>query len=278
MMRNGLILLALMMVLAACAESEPTTTGEAQDADTAAENRLTVVTSITDAGLFERILPDFEAQFSATVNVVVVDTTQVLSRGRNGDVDVLLITASQAEAFAADGDGTQSTAVMTEDMVIVGPESDMAGLTGRGNASLAFTLIADAGMTFISRGDNSIVHATEQAIWQESGISPDGQFWYQSTGQRMDAVLSEASEQQAYTLVDRATFVQRGDLDLMILVQGDTSLQVVYHVIPVSPAEYPNVNAALAQQFADWIMSEATQAAIGTYTVGGQAIFSPVMP
>lgn len=275
-MRNGLILLALMMVLAACAESAPTTTGEAQDADTAAENRLTVVTSITDAGLFERILPDFEAQFSATVDVVVVDTTQVLPRGRNGDVDVLLITASQAEAFAADG--TQSTAVMTEDMVIVGPESDMAGLTGRSNASLAFTLIADAGMTFISRGDNSIVHATERAIWQESGISPDGQFWYQSMGQRMDDVLIDASEQQAYALTDRATFARRDDLDLVILVQGDTSLQVIYHVIPVNPAEYPDVNAALAQQFADWLISEATQAAIGGYTASGQAIYSPVMP
>jgi tungstate transport system substrate-binding protein len=60
-----------------------------------------------------------------------------------------------------------------------------------------------------------------------------------------------------------------------VLVQGDKSLFNQYGVMVVNPARHPHVKAALAQQFADWVVSPAGQAAISSYTIGGEPLFFP---
>jgi ABC-type Fe3+ transport system substrate-binding protein len=62
-------------------------------------------------------------------------------------------------------------------------------------------------------------------------------------------------------LADRGTwlnFKNRGDL--AILVEGDTRLFNQYGVMVVNPAKHPHVKQALAQAFADWVVSPAGQA------------------
>ena len=41
----------------------------------------------------------------------------------------------------------------------------------------------------------------------------------------------------------------------------------------VNPARHPNVKKDLAQQFADWIVSPAGQAAINSYKIEGEQLF-----
>jgi tungstate transport system substrate-binding protein len=43
----------------------------------------------------------------------------------------------------------------------------------------------------------------------------------------------------------------------------------------VNPAKHPHVKAALAQQFADWVVAPAGQAAIAAYKIGGEQLFFP---
>ena len=43
----------------------------------------------------------------------------------------------------------------------------------------------------------------------------------------------------------------------------------------VNPARHPHVKAGLAQQFADWVVSRAGQAAIAGYKIGGEQLFFP---
>ena len=60
----------------------------------------------------------------------------------------------------------------------------------------------------------------------------------------------------AYVLTDRGTwlnFKNRGNL--AVLVEGDPRLFNQYGVIVVNPAKHPQVKTALAQAFADWIVS-----------------------
>ena len=240
---------------------------------------LATTTSTADSGLLDFILPVFEEKTGVSVDVIAVGTGQALELGVNGDADVLLVHArAREDAFMENGDGVRREDVMYNDFVIVGPASDPAGIKGKGKASTAFTMIADSASTFVSRGDDSGTHTKEKSVWTDAGIEPSGD-WYVSAGQGMGAVLVMASEQQAYTLSDRATYlaVKSEGLDLEIMVEGDPILFNPYGVIAVNPEKSPDINNDLANEFIDWLVSVETQQLISTFGVDtyGSPLFTP---
>jgi tungstate transport system substrate-binding protein len=94
----------------------------------------------------------------------------------------------------------------------------------------------------------------------------------------MGATLSIASEKDAYTISDRATYLAfQSRLQSRILVEKDPVLLNIYHVIRVDPARWPGVNAAGAQAFADYLVAPATQQLIGRFGLEKyrQALFVP---
>ena len=95
----------------------------------------------------------------------------------------------------------------------------------------------------------------------------------------MGATLTMASEKQAYTLSDRATYLARkkNGLDLEIMVEGDSRLFNPYGVIAVNPEKHPEVNAAGAQAFIEWITSVETQQLIRRFGMAefGESLFTP---
>jgi tungstate transport system substrate-binding protein len=269
-----IIALALIVATAACGSARAT-----QVPPTAEPARLILATTTStyDSGLLDYILPDFEAQYSATVDVVAVGTGQALAMGEAGDADVLLVHArAREEAFVEAGHGTARYDVMYNDFVILGPHADPAEIAGMGSASEAFAAIAAAQSTFVSRGDDSGTHTKEKEIWAQAGIKPAGD-WYLSAGQGMGAVLTMADEGQAYTLSDRATYLARKSegLNLEALVEGDPLLFNPYGVIPVDPEMHPGVNYDLATKFVAWITSVETQQLIASYERGGSQLFYP---
>ncbi|MBI5667833.1 MAG: substrate-binding domain-containing protein [Chloroflexi bacterium] len=237
---------------------------------------LATTTSTQDSGLLDYLLPVFEDEYGVAVDVIAVGTGQALELGRNGDADVLLVHArAREDEFVEQGFGTARYDVMYNDFIIVGPESDPAGIGGIMDAVAAFQQIAASESTFVSRGDDSGTHTKELAIWKQAGNTPEGD-WYISAGQGMGEVLNMANELQAYTLADRATFVSMQDkLALSIMVEGDPLLFNPYGVIPVNPDVHPQVNADLAQQFVDWLVSLPAQELIASYEVNGQKLFVP---
>lgn len=239
---------------------------------------LVTTTSAYDSGLLDSLLPDFEAEYNVEVEVVAVGTGQAIALGERGDADVLLVHARALEdRFMQEGHGVRCEDVMYNDFVIVGPTSDPAGIRGMEDAQEAFAGIAGAQAIFISRGDESGTHTKERSIWQKADIEPSGD-WYISAGQGMGEVLTMASEQQAYTLSDRATYLARkDDLELDILVEGDPVLFNPYRVIAVNPAKSPRINAELCNRFIDWLISIPTQDRIGRFGVEefGQPLFTP---
>ncbi len=272
-----LLLLALSVMLGAC---QPVTAPAAGDAAAApAKLILATTTSTQDSGLLDVILSDFEAQAGADVDVVAVGTGQALQLGTDCNADVVLVHArAREDKFMADGDGVRREDVMYNDFIILGPPSDPAGIKGMTDAAAAMTLIADTQAPFISRGDDSGTHTKELAVWKAAGIEPAGD-WYISAGQGMGAVLTMANEQQAYTLSDRATYLARTleGTELEIAVEGDPVLFNPYGVIVVNPEKCTNVNADLANQFADWIISVPTQELIAAFGQEefGQSLFIP---
>ncbi|MEM8729681.1 MAG: substrate-binding domain-containing protein [Pseudomonadota bacterium] len=240
---------------------------------------LQSTTSTQNAGLFDHLLPRFQAQTGIAVRVVAVGTGQALRNAANGDGDVVLVHAKPAELrFVSEGHGTARYDVMYNDFVIVGPAEDPAALAGGRDAVQALRRIAERRAVFASRGDDSGTHQMEQRLWATAGIdaaAASGR-WYRETGSGMGATLNVAVGMGAYALTDRATWLAFGNKgDHQILVENDPLLFNQYGIIPVSSQAHPGVKADLAHRFVDWILSETGQAAIASFQIDGQQLFYP---
>src|SRR6476620_6080625 len=150
-----------------------------------AQDKSIVVASTTstqDSGLFSHILPLFKAKTRIDVNVVAQGTGQALDTGRRGDADVVFVHAKPLEEkFLAEGFSLKRYPVMYTDFVLIGPESDPAGIKGSKDIIAALTTIKTNACPFISRGDNSGTHAAELALWKAAKIhiaGADKGSWY----------------------------------------------------------------------------------------------------
>ncbi|MCC7100816.1 MAG: substrate-binding domain-containing protein [Rubrivivax sp.] len=235
-------------------------------------------TSTEQSGLFAHLLPAFKQASGIDVRVVAVGTGQALDIARRGDADILFVHDTAAEEkFVAEGNSVKREDVMYNDFVLVGPKSDPAGARGS-DIVAALKKVAASGQPFISRGDRSGTHAAELRLWKKAGIDLAGArpAGYKECGCGMGPALNIGSSSNAYVLTDRGTwlsFKNRGELE--IIVEGDRTLFNQYGVMVVNPARHPHVKAALAQQFADWVVSPAGQASIAGYKINGEQLFFP---
>lgn len=242
---------------------------------------LATTTSTQDSGLLDVLVPAFEKGSGFVVKTISVGSGQAMAMGRRGEADVLLVhSPADEQKFMEEGFGTERQLVMHNDFVVVGPAADPAGIRGAKTAKEAFAKIAAAGALFVSRGDNSGTHSKEKGVWKAAGLTPEGQKWHQQTGLGMGETLNVASEKGGYTLTDRGTWLalQKGRrLALEVLVEKESALLNVYHVIQVNQAKWPKVNGAGAKAFAAFVGSPPTQAVIGAFGVEkfGAPLFVP---
>jgi tungstate transport system substrate-binding protein len=233
-------------------------------------------TSTANSGLYDAILPQFEAISGIEAHVVAVGTGQALKNAANCDGDVLLVHARTAEeAFVAQGYGVARFDVMYNDFVLVGPQGDPARVAGGKDARAALAQVAAAQAVFVSRGDDSGTHKAELRFWaQVPDAASDS--WYRELGAGMGATLNAAVAMEAYTLTDRATWLSFGNRAAhRVVVEGDPALFNQYGVIAVSPEHCPRVKAAEAQAFVEWILGAAGQAAIAGFRLNDTQLFFP---
>lgn len=238
--------------------------------------KLSTTTSTENSGLLNYLLPQFEASSHAKVHVISVGTGKALELAKNGDVDVTLAHARPSEdKFVADGYGVNRRDVMYNDFLIVGPDSDPAGIRGSKDVIGAMKKIVDSKARFISRGDNSGTDQMEKAYWKEVGAKPQAPY-YVSAGLGMGEVLTMAAQLQAYTVTDRATYgAYRAKTGLVVAVQGDPKMFNPYGIIAVNPARYKDINYKGAMTLINWITSAEGQKKIAEFTVDGQQLFYP---
>jgi len=237
---------------------------------------LASTTSTQNSGLYDYLLPKFSAETGIAVRVVSVGTGQAIKIAKNGDADVLLVHHRPSEdAFVELGYGIERRDVMYNDFVIIGPQSDPAGVSNQTKARDGLAEIADSTALFISRGDESGTHKREMELWALSGTFPQGE-WYREIGAGMGAALNMAASVDAYTLSDRGTWLSFGNKgNLSLLLSGDDTLFNPYGIILVNPARHPHVKIDMARQFSDWIVSYDAQKAIGAFTLHNMQLFCP---
>ncbi len=268
MKKTLLLALLLSLALAACGNTAPGNPSLI----------LATTTSTQDSGLLDLLVPIFEEEHGYTVQTVAVGTGAALKMAEEGNADVLLVHAPAAEMELMDaGFGADHFLIMHNDFVIVGPTDDPAAIRSLTSAGEVFRNIASAQAAFTSRGDDSGTHKKEKSIWTSVDLTP-GWEGYIESGQGMGATLIIASEKQAYTMTDRATYLaNQENLDLDILVEGDAILLNVYHVMTVNPEKWEKTNYAGALAFAEFMIANETQALIKDFGIDkfGQPLFFP---
>ena len=212
-----------------------------------------------DSGIVDLLENEFEKETGIRVRHVGAGTGAALDIARKGDVDLVLVHAkSLEEKFLKEEFGTERIDLMYNDFVIMGPSQDPAGIKGLKTAAEALKTISGKQAPFISRGDNSGTHVAEMQLWEKAGIKPSGSWYiiYEKGAMGNVPTLRYTDEQNAYTVIDRATYLSiKNQIKLEILVEKDEALLNFITLIPVNPKKFPKVNYAGAMTFAKWLTS-----------------------
>ena len=236
-------------------------------------------TSIQNSGLYDHLLPLFEAENNIDVRIVAVGTGQALRNAKKCDAELVIVHSKiDEEKFVTDGFGSQRHDLMYNDFILVGPKNDPAQIGTAKTTIEAFQKIAVAKTRFASRSDDSGTHKAERRFWQAARTTPTDASgkWYLETGLGMGATLNFAVQADAYALTDRATWLTFKNKTTHIpLFQGDPALFNQYGVVLVSQIHCPTIKAAESRIFTNWLLSPMGQTAIATFQRENRPLFFP---
>lgn len=257
---NFIRLMALFIILPFCFVSSPM----------AKTLQIGTSTSTENSGLLTYLLPHFTQQTNIDVNYIAVGTGAALKLGREGKVDVLLVHSEPAELkYMAQGFGSRREPFMFNDFIIVGKDQNTYT-----DLPHFFKHLVDNQLFFVSRGDSSGTHKKEEILWQQFNYDPIGEPWYIETGLGMAKTLLEANVRQAYTLIDRGTWLAKeSQVDLTIVFENAPQLLNPYSAIVTTTEKQ---NYAVANQFVDWLLSDKAQTLIGEFRVNNNVLFKPI--
>ncbi|MBP1719686.1 MAG: ABC-type tungstate transport system, solute-binding protein [Deltaproteobacteria bacterium] len=226
-----------------------------------AQDRSFILLSSTigpiDSGIVAALEDAFEKETGIRVRHVGAGTGAALNLATKGNVDIVMAHAkSLEEKFVQDGFGTERVDFMYNDFVIVGPASDPAGIRGMKKATKALQVISEKKVPFISRGDKSGTHVAEMELWNKAMIKPQGSWYaiYEKGTEGNVPTLRYTDQKQAYTVIDRATFLSlQKEIKLQVLVENDILLLNFISLLPVNPQKFPRVNHEGVKTFVKWL-------------------------
>jgi len=251
----------------------------AQNSEAKAKITLLSTTSTENSGLLAYLAPIFKTRHPIDIHVLAMGTGQAIRAARNGDGDLLLVHDKTSELeFMRQGYGENRHQIMYNDFVVVGPKQDPAKVSTLKGIPAVFKALAKNQSLFISRGDNSGTHKAEQRLWQSADIELKtlASETYREVGSGMGRTLNIAASLNAYTLVDRGTWLSfKNRQNLQILAEGDKQLFNQYSVITLNRKSFPHLNHGAADTFAKWLTSTEGQQAIANFKINQQELFFP---
>ena len=246
-----------------------------------ASNSIVVqsTTSTYNSGFYEYILPLIRSDTGIIAHVVSVGTGAALKNAANCDGDVIIVHAKNRELeFVKNGFGVNRQNLMYNDFIIVGPKQNPAKIKKNDNPMMAFTKIYNTSSVFISRGDESGTHFKEMNIWEKAKLNPikfSGD-WYMETGSGMGTTLNLTKGMRAYTLSDRASWINFKNKDnLYIAAEKNKILFNQYGITMVNPLKCPNIKFRNAKIFINWLLSKKGQNSISNFKIKNQQLFFP---
>ncbi len=259
---------------------------------------ISTTTSLYETGLLDELKESFESKNPGTTVLFISQGTGLaIETARRGDADMILVhSPSQEKGFLESGHGVNRKVIAYNFFIIVGPESDPAGINGM-NPLDALLKLQEEGLNgnavWVSRGDNSGTHSKEKWLWGAAGLDLDeitaqestttGTPWYIEAGSGMTATLQLANEKDAYTLTDMATYLknyENGNIELVKVVDSGRDTLNVYSSIICNPDVNPDTNYDIALDFTKFLLSDDVQGLLEVYGAEeyGSTLFKPWLP
>ncbi len=183
--------------------------------------------------------------------------------------------------LVADGYALDPQPWMRNDLILVGPPEDPAGIKGMTDAPEALKKIALAKAPFVvhaSLGAQEVLHE----LCRIAGVDLDPMTTTILLEDRQRQVLKFAAEKKAYTLIGRIPF-RTGKLPsngMVLMVQGDDRMRRPYVVAVASPDRIAGARYNAARKLAAFLRSPATQdwiAGFGRGKIDDLPLFFPVV-
>lgn len=239
--------------------------------------RVVVIGGMTrEVDLWSEIARKFEEKTGCRVDLVDTGTVETIAaRFAAGDADLLTMHSSDTTTnLVADGYGANMRPWAHNDLVIMGPASDPAGIRGMTDGAEALKKIAAAGQLgqarFVDLWGNG-KREVAQDLWTKAGIYPVNKPWFvkDNSDSENRQLVYTATLGNAYAFFGRvpviAGRVNTGGLQIM--VEGDLAMQRPFIVIEANPERFPCANRVGAKKLSGFLLSEEIQEFLPQYKV-----------
>jgi tungstate transport system substrate-binding protein len=266
--------------------NQPTTLSDAQrfkrPLTTGPSVRVAVIGGMFFTGFWDALAQRYQQQTGVHLDLIATGPKNDIVRVfKQGEVDVITMHSSDAIVnLVADGYALDPQPWLRNDLIIVGPPDDPAGIKGMTDAAAALRKIAAAKAPFVV---HSSLGAQEVlvSILDLNAIQFDPQQTTVLFDDQQRSVLLVAGAKHAYTLVGRIPFLigRLPNAGLVAMVEGDPRLMRPYMVAVTNPRRTPGVHFEEAKRFAAYLRTPQTQAWIAGYGIGvidKRPIFFPV--
>lgn len=239
--------------------------------------KVAVIGGMMETNFWPELVTRFQNETGHVVELVAAGPKPVVvSAFRKGGIDLIVVHASDAMInLVADGLAVDPQPWVRNDLVIMGPTDDPAGIRGMRDGIAALRKISETKSRLLvhaSNGADGVLHDL-----QEEGkvVFADEQLGL-FNGENQRAVIEEAAAAKAYTIVGRIP-VLTGKLKadgMELMVRGDPRMRRPYLV-----ETSPHANDA-ARELARWLRSKPTQdfiASFGLNRYDDLPLFYPVV-
>lgn len=244
--------------------------------------RCAVIGGMIDTEMFIKLGERFHADTGHNIEIVATGPKDTVAAAmRQGLADLVTMHSSDTMVnLVADGFALDPQPWCKNELVIVGPKDDPAGIRGMDDAASALEKIIAAKSPFVvhsSLGSQEVL----RDVCRAGHVNIDRAQLIHSPEERRHLVLRLAEQLHAYTLVGRIPFLdgKMPTTDLALMVQADERLRRPYLVAVANPRTFPSARVEAARQLADYLRAPKTQLWLRNYGVGkldNRPLFFPV--
>jgi tungstate transport system substrate-binding protein len=225
--------------------------------------RVASVKTAVEGDILPTLIAGFEKTSHYRVDLISGESVYTWAREGKADLVISHYGHREAEDFVLDGLGEWPRTLFSNQMALVGPPADPAGIRALEDVGEAFRRIAASKSKFVLNDIDGVRYLTE-ILWNAAG-KPERSGWFLDEGHRKDGAIERASAMGAYTFWGMTPFLRlsgQTHLELEPLVLADPLLQRLMVSVVVKPAKVPGVNAEGARALQAHLLAPATQAQI----------------
>ncbi len=226
--------------------------------------RVAVIGGMVETGFWQALAERFEQSTGNRykIEVVAVGPKHIIADAfRKGQADLITMHASDTIInLVADGYAVDPQPWLKNDLVIVGPPDDPAGIRGMRSAAEALAKIASAGAPLVVHASLGAQEVMRDVLNAGNVNMPSEHMTFLFTD-RAREVLKVAGEKHAYTLVGRIPFLngKLPNAGLGLMVRGDPGLRRPYLVATANPRRFPQAHVEGAAALAAFLRKPETQ-------------------